>query len=117
MNAPDPGLCTYCALMWHGWGGRGCCEECDLYAPAELTTCTCPTNKAEETLMSESTIQHPDPKKPTPALIEAAYVAQDDLSKPPEQCMIDAAAEIIQAYIDGQGHTKVHVLGHPEASS
>lgn len=66
--------------------------------------------------MSESTLRHPDPKQPTPALIEAAYVAQDDLSKPPDQGAIDAAAEVIQAYIDAQGHTKVHVLGHPESS-
>lgn len=63
--------------------------------------------------MSKHTVQHPNPKNPTPALIEAAYVIQDDLSKPPEQWAIDVAAEAIQIYIDAQGRTKVHVLGHP----
>lgn len=57
-------------------------------------------------------VEVPDAKNPTPALIEAAYIAQDDLSTPPTWA-IGAAAEVIQAYIDGQGHTQVHVLGHP----
>ncbi|PSR63967.1 MULTISPECIES: hypothetical protein [Nocardia] len=62
------------------------------------------------------TVTRPDPNNPTPALIEAAYIAQDDLSKPPEQWSIRAAAEVINAYIDAQGHTEVHVLGHLRAS-
>jgi hypothetical protein len=59
-----------------------------------------------------ATVQRPNPKEPTPALIEAAYVVQDDLSRPPEQWAIDAAAEVVGAYIDGQDHDRVHVLGH-----
>ncbi|OOL30179.1 hypothetical protein GQ85_21455 [Rhodococcus rhodochrous] len=55
----------------------------------------------------------PDPKNPSPALIEAAYIAQDDLSTPPTWA-IGAAAEVIQTYIEAQGHTRVHVLGHPK---
>lgn len=57
-------------------------------------------------------VELPDAKNPTPALIEAAYIAQDDLSTPPTWA-IGAAAEVIQEYIAGQGHTRVHVLGHP----
>lgn len=60
-------------------------------------------------------VRVPDEKVPSPALIEAAYIAQDDLSTPPTWA-IGAAAEVIQAYIDGQGHTTVHVLGHPTAA-
>ncbi|MGW8936008.1 hypothetical protein [Gordonia terrae] len=54
----------------------------------------------------------PEAKSPTPALIEAAYIAQDDLSKPPDRWTVEFTAEIIQAYIDGQGHEKVWVIGH-----
>lgn len=61
-------------------------------------------------------VEPPDAKAPTPALIEAAYIAQDDLSKPPDQWTITAAAEIIDMYIRAQGRTKVHVLGHPAAA-
>ena len=59
-------------------------------------------------------VSRPDPKNPSPALIEAAYIAQDDLSKPPPQWAIRASAEIINEYINAQGHTTVHVLGHPQ---
>ncbi len=55
----------------------------------------------------------PDAKNPTPALIEAAYIAQDDLSTVPTWA-IRAAADVIEAYIDAQNHTRVHVLGHPQ---
>lgn len=60
-------------------------------------------------------IAKPDAKNPTPALIEAAYIAQDDLSKPPEPWLIESTAEIIDAYIEAQGHEKVHVIGHDAA--
>lgn len=60
-------------------------------------------------------IAKPDAKNPTPALIEAAYIAQDDLSKPPEPWLIELTAEIIDAYVDAQGHDAVHVIGHDAA--
>ena len=50
--------------------------------------------------------------EPSESVEEAAYIAQDDLSKPPDQWAIRAAAEVIQSYIDAQNHTTVHVLGH-----
>lgn len=56
----------------------------------------------------------PDANSPTPALIEAAYITQDDLSKPPDRFMLDYTAEIIDAYLDALDHDRVHVLGHPE---
>lgn len=46
---PPEGLCDYCDLMWRGWGGPGCCEPCDMYAPAGLIECTCPAIEALET--------------------------------------------------------------------
>ncbi|NKY60392.1 hypothetical protein [Nocardia flavorosea] len=73
---------------------------------------------AQRSPLGGEIVQRPDAKNPTPALIEAAYIAQDDLSKPPERWAIEAAAEVIAAYIDAQDHTEVHVLGHPrEAQS
>lgn len=59
-------------------------------------------------------IAKPDATQPSPALIEAAYIAQDDLSKPPSPWLIGATAEIINEYIGAQGHTRVHVIGHPQ---
>lgn len=61
-------------------------------------------------------VELPDIENPSPALIEAAYVTQDDLSTPPTWA-IGAAAEIIQEYIDRQGQTRVHVLGHPNEAA
>lgn len=60
-------------------------------------------------------VRKPDPASPTPALIEAAYIAQDDLSTPPEEWAIKAAAEVIGSYIDARNHDVVHVLGHAAA--
>ncbi|MCZ4557945.1 hypothetical protein O4215_20500 [Rhodococcus maanshanensis] len=60
-------------------------------------------------------VLRPDASNPSPALIEAAYIAQDDLSTPPPPWMIRATAEIVDAYIAGQGHDVVHVLGHAAA--
>lgn len=37
--------CEYCVTMRSGWGGPGCCETCDGYAP-HLTECTCPPHVA-----------------------------------------------------------------------
>ncbi|QDF18515.1 hypothetical protein SEA_PUPPER_28 [Gordonia phage Pupper] len=51
---------------------------------------------------------------PSPALIEAAYIAQDDLSKPPDRLTVEFTAEIINAYLDARDHDRVHVIGHPE---
>ncbi|QIG58244.1 hypothetical protein SEA_SKOG_92 [Gordonia phage Skog] len=56
----------------------------------------------------------PDTQKPSPALIEAAYIAQDDLSKPPDRLTVEFTAEIIQAYLDARDHNEVWVLGHPK---
>lgn len=61
-------------------------------------------------------VQKPDHTKPSPALIQAAYIAQDDLSKPPPQWAINAAAEIVDEYIRAQGNETVRVLGHPAAA-
>lgn len=58
----------------------------------------------------------PNVKEPSPALIEAAYVAQDSLSNPPDQHTIAWAAEIIESYLGALDHTKVHVIGHDAAS-
>lgn len=64
--------------------------------------------------MNTSTAPKPDANNPSPALIEAAYIAQDDLSTPPSPRMIAITAEIIDAYLDALDHTVVHVLGHAE---
>lgn len=56
-------------------------------------------------------VSKPDPRNPTSALIEAAYIAQDDLSTTPTWS-IGAAAEVIDAYIAAQHHETVHVLGN-----
>ena len=73
-----------------------------------------PNEIADAILARWALVAKPDAKSPTPALIEAAYIAQDDLSKPPEPWAIQAAAEVVDAYIDAQGHAQVHVLGHPK---
>lgn len=72
---------------------------------------------ADAILTRWALVSRPDAENPTPALIEAAYIAQDDLSKPPEPWAIRAAAEVIDSYIAAQGHAEVHVLGHPKAVS
>ncbi|WP_347956129.1 hypothetical protein [Gordonia aichiensis] len=64
-----------------------------------------------------SFISRPAVDAPTPALVQAAYVAQDDLSRPPELWAIAAAAEVIGEYIDAQHNDTVHVLGHPAGAS
>ena len=53
-KAPED-LCDYCALMWRGWGGRGCCEECDELAPPSLAECTCLTIEDRGDTMSKNT--------------------------------------------------------------
>lgn len=57
-------------------------------------------------------VRRPDAANPTPALTEAAYCVQDDLSKPPDRQTVTVAAEIIDSYIDARDHDVVHVLGH-----
>ncbi|WP_238780361.1 hypothetical protein [Prescottella equi] len=85
------------------WSLEPCCRTCAGGLAAHVVAAL--TN-AGKTIVSK-----PDPKNPTPALIEAAYIAQDDLSTTPTWA-IGAAAEVIDAYIDAQHHETVHVLGH-----
>lgn len=51
-------------------------------------------------LEARTAVARPDAKNPTRPLIRAAYIAQDDISKPPEPWAIRAAADVVNAYID-----------------
>lgn len=81
---------------------------------ADLKGCTPSMLVSALSSLGYRIIEAPDEKKPSPALIQAAYIAQDDLSKSPPQWAIRASAEIIDEYIGAQGNTRVHVIGHPQ---
>lgn len=55
----------------------------------------------------------PEAADPAPALVEAAYIAQDNLATPPDRRMLQITAEVVNAYLDALDHKTVHVLGHP----
>lgn len=101
MRRPKTSRCAGCAWTW---GPERVVEAHAAHVAAGIAS-------ADDLAV----IAKPDAKNPTPALIEAAYIAQDDLSKPPEPWLIEATAEIIDVYIDAQGHDKVHVIGHDAA--
>ncbi len=90
---------------------KECTMDGDCDAPEHIDGCFGGSEPSESVEVAVY-VRLPDPENPSPALIEAAYIAQDDLSKPPDQWAIRAAAEVIQSYIDAQNHTTVHVLGH-----
>lgn len=62
---------------------------------------------ARELLRDRAFVAVPDPQLPTPALIEAAYVLQDDLTKPPDKWVIHYAAETIEAYLLAQVNVRM----------
>jgi hypothetical protein len=94
--------CTHIDCDWFVDADTSFVDMLDSYAAHVVAALT----NAGKVIVSK-----PDPKNPTPALIEAAYIAQDDLSTTPTWA-IGAAAEVIDAYIDAQHHETVHVLGH-----